>query len=88
MSWRRYAGGGKRDAAERPIIEALQGLGCTVYQLSGKGNPDLLVRRPSPSGLWVPLEVKSDGGTLTKNQQDLEWPVVRDKYQAIQAVFG
>lgn len=33
-------------------------------------------------------EVKSDGGTLTKNQQAIKWPVVRDKYQAIQAVFG
>ncbi len=88
MSWRRYAGGGKRDAAERPIIEALVGMGCLVRQLSGKGNPDLLVLRRHPTRLWVPLEVKSDGGTLTKNQQDIDWPVVRTKHEAIQAVFG
>jgi len=86
VSFRRNAGGGKRDACERPIIDALVDLGCTVRQLSGRGNPDLLVR--SPMGRWVPLECKSDGGTLTKNQHDICWPVVRTPQDAITAVLG
>lgn len=80
--------GKRRDAAEMPIAEALRGLGCVVYFVSGAGLPDLLVRAPGPSGRWQPLEVKSPGGRLTTHQQAILWPVVRDKYQAIAAVFG
>lgn len=86
MSYHKRGAGGKRDLAEPAIVDALRVLGCRVYCLSGQGNPDLLVR--SCGGRWVPLEVKSKGGTLTKNQQDLPWAVVRTPEQAIAAVFG
>ena len=71
-----------------PIAEALRGLGCIVYFVSGVGLPDLLCRAPGPSGRWQPLEVKSKGGRLTAQQQAIPWPVVRTADDAIAAVFG
>ena len=84
---RRGGAGKRRDATEKPIAEALRGLGCVVVYISGAGCPDLLVRAPGPSRRWQPLEVKSAGGRLTKRQQDLPWPVVRTPQDAITAVF-
>lgn len=88
MSFRKRGSGGKRDRAEGPIVDALRDLGCRVWYLSGQGNPDLLVLKPGPTRIYVPLEVKSHGGTLTKNQQDVPWAVVRGPQEAIEAIFG
>lgn len=85
MSFRRRAGGGRRDSAEQAIVEALEAYGVRVWKIGGTGNPDLLCLY---RGVWVPLEVKSGpAGRLTRNQQDLVWPVVRNVDEAIYA-FG
>lgn len=86
MSFRKRGSGGKRDAAEGPIVEALRGLGCTICFLSGQGNPDLLVR--SPAGRWVPIEVKSGKSGFTPNQDPTAYPVARTPQEAVDAVFG
>lgn len=63
MSLRRYAA--RRDANERPIIQALEQVGCKVAQLSGKGIPDLAVLH---RGKVYFMEVKVKGGRLTEAQ--------------------
>lgn len=71
----------KRDVAERPIIDALKAVGCDVWAISGKGAPDLLVRK---SGILYAAEVKSKGGKLTKHQG--AFPIWRTPDEALQAV--
>ena len=83
MGYRRRAGGGKRDLAEPAIIQALEAVGCRVYQLSGTGNPDLLVWRGRP----FVMEVKTGQGKRTKAQQGAPWPVVRTVEQALAVIF-
>jgi len=85
---RRGGAGKRRDATEKPIAEALRGLGCVVVYISGAGCPDLLVRAPGPSGRWQPLEVKTATGKATAAQADIDWPIVRTADEAIAAVFG
>jgi hypothetical protein len=84
VSYRRRGGGGKRDTAEGPIVDALRACGVGVWFLSGQGNPDLLTHY---RGLWLPLEVKTGKGTLTPNQVGILWPVTRTVDQAL-AVLG
>jgi hypothetical protein len=62
---RRINRSGKRDANEKPIVEALEAYGAYVRKLAGNGVPDLLVRY---RGIWTPLEVKAEKGRLTKAQ--------------------
>ena len=83
MGWRRRAGGGKRDSAEAPIVEALGAAGASVYQIGGTGNPDLLV---CYWGRWTPLEVKTGKGKRTKNQQAIEWPIVTTPDEALREI--
>jgi hypothetical protein len=83
MGWRRRAGGGKRDTAERPIIDAMEAVGAFVRQVGGTGNPDLIVRY---QGRWVPMEVKTGKGKRTKNQQDIEWPIVTTPDEALREI--
>jgi Holliday junction resolvase len=73
----------KRDGNEREIIDALQAVGAQVWQVSGKGCPDLLVRF---GGHWQPLEVKTKRGRLTVNQTYLLWPVVRTVDESLRAI--
>lgn len=63
---RRVGQARKRDANEKAIIVALQAAGAFVFQLSGKGVPDLLV---AYRGRWEPLEVKSEHGRITVAQR-------------------
>jgi Holliday junction resolvase len=56
----------KRDANERPIIDALEMVGATVVQLSEKGAPDLLV---GYQGRTYLLEVKGTHSGLTRDQE-------------------
>ena len=83
MSYRKRAGGGKRDTAEGPIVDALRAVGARVWHIGGTGNPDLLVEW---RGVWTPLEAKSKGGTLTRNQQALAWVVVRTPEEALREI--
>lgn len=83
MGYRRRAGGGRRDKAEPAIIEALKALGCRVWQLSGTGNPDLLVKR---AGRFYVFEVKSGKARLTPNQDAGNWPVLRSVEDAVREV--
>jgi hypothetical protein len=67
MSRYRKGAGGKRDDNEPDIIKALRAHGCVVWQLSGKGIPDLLVLRKGKK--WL-ADVKMPGKPTTKPQED------------------
>lgn len=71
----------RRDANEAAIVEALEAYGAHVWRISGAGLPDLLVL--TRGGRFVPLEVKSAKGILTKEQQDVPWPIVRSVGDAL-----
>lgn len=86
MGYRKRAGGGKRDAIEQAIVEALTGRMVSVWRLGGTGNPDLLVL--IPGGRWMPIEVKSGNAPMTRNQQRIPWPIVRSVDDALNLVFG
>ena len=64
MSLKRYAA--KRDAIEKPIMDALQAIGATVHQLSDDSIPDLLVGFRDETFL---LECKTGKGKLTAGQE-------------------
>lgn len=85
MSYRRRAGGGKRDAVEPAIVSALKAAGCQVWLLSGTGNPDLLVKR---AGRFYAFEVKSGKAKLTVNQDARNWPVLRSVEDALATMGG
>lgn len=85
---KRGGAGKRRDANEPDIVDALKGLGCRVKYVSGDGLPDLLVRKPGPSRIWIPLEVKTRTGKKTESQADADWALVRTPDEAIAAVFG
>ena len=81
MSYRRRAGGGKRDTAEGPILSALAAVGARTWRLSGTGNPDVLCLF---RGRYYVAEVKSGkAGRLTANQQDIPWPIWRSPQDAL-----
>ena len=81
MSYRRRAGGGKRDTAEKPILDALRAVGAEFWQIGGQGNPDVLIRF---RGRLYAGEVKSAGGTETKNQG--AFPIWRTPEQVLDAI--
>ena len=83
MGWRRRAGGGKRDSAEKGILDALQAVGASTFQLSGTGNPDVLV---GFRGRWFVFEVKTGKGRITGNQGDIQWPIVRSVDEAFRVI--
>lgn len=84
MSYRRRAGGGKRDIAEGPICEALAAVGAECWKIGGTGNPDVLVR--FRGRLWA-AEVKTGDGKETKNQGAFPiWRTPGDALKAIGAV--
>lgn len=84
-----YRGGAKkrRDQNEPEIIGALQSAGVQVWQLSGAGLPDLLC---FSHGRYIPLEVKTRTGKLTRVQAAASnpWPIVRSAEDALREVFG
>jgi hypothetical protein len=83
MTFRKGGAGKRRDANESSIIEALRHCGCEVYQISGRGVPDLLVFR---EGQFYPMEVKTATGKRTQAQQGMPWPVVRSVADAIRVI--
>lgn len=86
---RRGAGGKKRDANERPIIDALRAVGATVEQLSGPNVPDLLVGYHGANWLF---EVKTAKGKESDGQKSwsLGWMgtvyVVRTPERALELI--
>lgn len=76
----------RRDANERLIINAFEALGCLVWQLSGKGLPDLLVmwRKPArtPGMLGPPqyflVDAKMPDGEYKPAQME-KWGEALDK---------
>jgi hypothetical protein len=81
---RRGGSGKRRDSTEAAIIHALRAIGLDVWQVSGHGLPDLIVRkRHWPKGHSVNLEVKSEKGQRTQAQKESEWPIVRDVQSAL-----
>jgi hypothetical protein len=87
VAFRRGGAKKRRDANEPAIVDALRAVGCEVWQVSGRGLPDLLIRvHGAAGGRWQPLEVKTPKGTLTAAQGDLRWPVVRSVDEALALV--
>lgn len=80
---RRVGQARKRDANEKPIVDALRAIGAHVTRISGEGAPDLLVRF---QGRLSAFEVKSRKGTRTDAQEDSNWPIVRTVGEALEAV--
>jgi hypothetical protein len=83
MSLNRYAA--KVDSTQPAIVKALRKAGVKVWVI---GQPcDLLTFW---AGLWLPLEVKSPKGKLTKDQEQMVrehgLPVVHDETEALRAV--
>ena len=79
----------KRDKNEAAIVAALQACGCAVVRLD---KPlDLLVGYRGRN--WL-LEVKGEGGRLTKDQKEFiatwpgQWAVIREPEEAIRIVTG
>lgn len=83
MSWRKRAGGYKRDIAEPSIIEALERVGARCWRLNGKGCPDILVLF---HGVFFPAEVKTGKRKPTENQDDIPWPIWRTPEEALAGI--
>jgi hypothetical protein len=70
----------KRDANEKPIVEALRRAGVLVQRISERGFCDLVCMTKIEGGFsLVLLEVKSRTGKATKAQVEYRrdgWPVV------------
>lgn len=85
MSFRKGGAGKKRDAIEPAVIQALKSCGTEVWQISGRGLPDLLCKR---RGRWMPLEVKSGAKAPLTGIQAAQnaFPVVRSVNEALVAI--
>ena len=81
MSRKRIAGGGKRDTAEKPIVDGLRKIGAEVWLIGGKGNPDVLVRFKR---VFSAAEIKTGRGKETKNQG--AFPIWRTLDDALKAL--
>lgn len=81
MAFRRGGGGRRRDAAEKPIVQAVRAFGAECWQIGGTGLPDLLIRF---RGVLHAGEVKSDGGTETENQG--AFPIWRTPEQVLREI--
>lgn len=73
----------RRDANEREIIEGLRAVGAEVTPISGKGAPDILVRR---DGFLYAFEIKGKAGKRTDAQVLSQWPIVRSLDEALTAI--
>lgn len=62
----------RRDGNERALVAGWRAIGAEVWQVSGKGLPDVLVRF---RGRLHAFEIKTAKGKLTEHQGD--FPVVR-----------
>ncbi len=78
----------RRDAAEKPIVDALRACGFKVDRVSGPGLPDLLVShgRPPHQRVWA-FEVKTGKAKRTEAQDVSQWPIVRSVDDALKAII-
>jgi Holliday junction resolvase len=75
----------RRDSIEPEIVKALEAVGWEVTRISGKGAPDILVRKGAGS-LAYGFEIKSGSGKRTEAQEATQWPVIRSVSEALEAV--
>ena len=84
---RRVGQARRRDTAETAIRQALEAVGATVCQISGKGAPDLFVVF---RGRHYGAEVKTGKGTLTPAQTEAGagrlWPIWHTPDEALKAI--
>lgn len=80
---RRGGSGKRRDAVEPAIIAALRAVGAEVWQVSGRGLPDLLIRH---RGRLLAFEVKTGGGKQTTAQVDSGFEIVRSVEDALRRI--
>jgi len=83
MTFRRGGAGKRRDSNEKAVIEALEAVGATIWQINGRRLPDLLVLY---KGTWTPLAVKTEKGDLQPGEEHARWPLVRSEEQALSAI--
>lgn len=79
--FKRGGGARRRDANEPGLIAGWRAIGATVYQVGGRGLPDVLVKF---RGVLYAFEIKTASGTLTEHQGD--FPVVRTMDEALKAI--
>ena len=87
MTFWKGGAGKRRDTIEPAIVEALKAHGVTVWQIGGRGLPDLLCLHRTR---WVPLEVKSGPTARLSTVQALQqapWEIVRSVDEALHAVL-
>lgn len=81
MTFRRGGAGKRRDANEPALIAGWRAIGAEVWQVGGRGLPDVLVRF---RGHLYGFEIKTAKGRETENQGD--FPIVRSMDEALVAV--
>lgn len=81
MTFRRGGAGKRRDANEPALIAGWRAIGAEVWQVSGTGLPDVLVRF---RGHLHAFEIKTATGALTEHQGD--FPVIRSMDEALNAI--
>lgn len=81
MTFRRGGAGKRRDTNEPGLIAGWRAIGAKVWQVSGTGLPDVLVRF---RGRLYAFEIKTAKGTETENQGD--FPIIRTMEQGLQAI--
>lgn len=81
MRW----GGAKqrRDVSEPDIIAALRSVGAFVKQVNGRDCPDLIIRW---QGRWYVAEVKSEGGAVSPGQREAQYPILRNRADALRLI--
>lgn len=81
MTFRRGGAGKRRDTNEASLIAGWRAIGAEVWQVSGRGLPDVLVRF---RGRLHGFEIKTSMGKLTEHQG--AFPVVRNMEEGLQAI--
>ena len=71
----------RRDASEKPIVEALRAVGAEVWRVTGTGCPDILVRY---RGVLYAGEVKTGKAKLRATQG--AFPTWRSVDEALAAI--
>lgn len=79
--FKRGGGARRRDANEPSLIAGWRAIGAQVWQVGGRGLPDVLVRF---RGVLYAFEIKTAVGKLTEHQGD--FPIVRTMEDGLQAI--
>ncbi len=79
--FKRGGGGRQRDANEPVLIAGWRAIGAKVWQVGGKGLPDVIVFFRDR---YFCFEIKTAMGKLTPNQG--EFPVIRTMDEGLEAI--